>query len=363
MQVVHSLQQGGSEALARDIALRLDGERFRPSVCALDLDGPLRADFEGAWIPTHVLSRRSGVEWRLLPKLLSLFRTHRVDVVQTHHLTQLLYAAAPARLAGARVIHVEHEYFSLRSSRARRRLRLLAAMCDKVVGVADEVAVFLVREAGLAPHVVTTIRNGVDVERYRPEARKSRETLGLPSGGMRIVGHVARLDPVKDQATLLRAFRALLEVCPHTALVISGDGPARQRLESMAAELRIGARVSFLGLRRDVSDLLPHFDAFALSSVNEGLPFVLLEAMACARPVVATAVGGIPTALQHQQTGLMVEPGKPDQMADALMLVLQRPEWAAELGAAARRAILGTFDLRTTVNAYGALYESAVRAV
>lgn len=359
MQVVFSLRQGGSERLACDLALRLDPSRVRSSVCALARGGPLAETLKRAAIPSYVIGCAPGLQWGVIPRLYRLFRDNHVDVVQTHHLKQLVYSAIGARVAGAALVHVEHEQFSLQPERARRHLRLAATLCHRIVAVGEAVREFLVNEVGLPPVKIAVIPNGVDVERYVPGPRVARDALGLPPRD-RLIGHVARLAPEKDQMVLLHAFRIVVDAHPKARLVIVGDGTRRGELQRVAGELGLGDRVDFLGLREDVPDLLPHFEAFVLSSRQEGLPLAILEAMACARPVVATAVGEIPRVIREGVTGATVPPGDPAAMAMSIRAVLEHPEWAAAMGRAARQLIEETFSLTLMVQQYQALYDSLV---
>lgn len=360
MQLVYSLELGGSERLAYELCLRLDPSRIRSSVCALDFGGPLAEDLRRAAIPFHIMGRRPGFDWPVIPRLYWLFRENRADVVQTHHLVTLIYGAVGARLAGAALVHVEHEYFTLMRPRAKLYLRVLAPLCHHIVVVGDQVREFLIREVGLPPSKVTVIRNGVDAVRYSPQKSVPRDTLGFPPED-RLIGHVARLEAEKDQETLLRAFRMVLTACPDARLVIAGDGSRRGDLERTAVSLGIAGRVHFLGLRADVSDLLPHLDVFALPSLNEGLPLALLEAMACARPVVATAVGEIPRVIREGVTGVTVSPGDAAALASSIRAILERPAWAAAMGRGARRQVEETFSLALTVKQYQDVYDSLFR--
>jgi len=355
-QVVLSLAHGGSEMLARDIATSLNPARFRSSVCALDEGGPLHLDLKASGIPVHVTGRRPGFDWRLIPRLYRLFRRDRVTVVQTHHLAPLIYGALAARMAGAALVHVEHERFTFAQPTARRRLRRLAGLCHRIVVVGEDVRDYFVQEVGIPPAKLVVIENGVDMRRFSTTPRRSRAELGLPMED-RLIGHVARLDPAKDQAALLTAFQTLVQRHPGVRLVLVGDGAIRPELEELAQTLGIGKIVSFLGPRSDVADLLPHFDAFALSSLSEGLPVALLEAMAAGRAVAATAVGEIPALLQPD-AGLCVPPGQPTALAGALGALLDRRDHAASMGAAARRRVEERFDLRATVRRYEGLYTS-----
>lgn len=357
MQVVYSLLRGGSERLAYELALRLDATQVRSSICALAMGGPMAETLADAGIPFRVLGCAPGRQWLLIPALYRLFREQRVDVVQTHHVKQLVYSGLGARLAGAKLVHVEHDCWSLRAPRARRCLRTLAPLCHRIVVVGEVIRDFLVSDVGLPASQVSVIPNGVDVARYRPQPTLTRETLGLPARG-RLIGHVGRLEAEKDQAGLLCAFAIVAYACPDARLVIVGDGSQRGELQRAANALGLAARVHFLGLRRDVPELLPHLDLFVLSSRNEGLPFSLLEAMACGRPVVATAVGEIPRVIQHEVTGMRVPPGDPKALANALAVVLNRRAVATAMGCAARHVIEERYSLARVVGQYQELYRS-----
>jgi glycosyltransferase involved in cell wall biosynthesis len=355
MQVIHSLQVGGSERLACQLARRLDPAIVRTSICAVDCGGPLADELTKAAVPFHILGRGPRFEWRLIPRFHRFFRHTRPQVVHTHHLTQLIYAGLSARLAGARLIHAEHDYLSLEPPRRRRLLRVLGALCDHVVAVGDQIGTFLTDRVGLPASRVVVIRNGVDLDRYTPDRRISRATLGLPLSG-RLIGTVARLDPLKDPGSLLRAFRILLPAHPDLSLVLVGDGALRPELEALAGTLGIRDRVTFLGSRHDVADLLPHLDVFALTSISEGLPFSILEAMACACPIVATTVGDIPRLMGDGVAGITVPPAQPDLLATGVATLLGSPDRAAALGRAARTLIQKHYDFKDTIGRYEAMY-------
>jgi glycosyltransferase involved in cell wall biosynthesis len=354
MQVVHSLCMGGSERLACDLATRPSRDRLRPSLCALDVGGPLGEELAGAGVPFWVLDRRPGFDWRLVPRIWRLVQRQRARVVQTHHLTPLIYAALAARLAGARIVHVEHEQFTLQRPKALGRLRRLTRLCDHVVAAGAGVGRFLTECGGLDPGRLTVIENGVDVAAYSPAPRVPRAAWGI--GDDRVVGHVARLEHEKDQDTLLRAFRVVVDRCARARLMIIGTGTLRAPLEEQAGALGIADRVTFLGARADVRDFLPHADVFALSSTSEGLPLTVLEAMACARPVVATAVGEVPRAVVPGVTGVLVPPKEPAALADALLGVLCDPARARAMGRAGREKVQAEFSIERTVSEYQKLW-------
>jgi glycosyltransferase involved in cell wall biosynthesis len=353
MQVTYSLAVGGSEQLAAAIAQEGLRRRMRMSICALNHGGGLEAPLRAAGVTTHVIARPPGVHPALIARLAKLFRRGGVSTVITHHLGQLLYSAIGARLSGARLVHVEHDFHSLESDRAKRMLRVAGRLAQTVVGVSEEVVQFLVEEARLPASKVTLIRNGVDTSRYRPPDGRERKKLGVARGP--VIGTVGRLDPAKDHLMLLAAFRTIAATVPDAVLVIVGDGPMRPALEAYVKGYGLGEHVRFLGERLDVPALLPGFDVFALSSAHEGLPLALLEALACARPVVATAVGGVKVVVDTCGGGIVVAPGDVDGMTSAMLELLRDPLRAARMGAQGRKVIEERYDVTATLDAYLAL--------
>ncbi|MGE5192782.1 MAG: GT4 family glycosyltransferase PelF, partial [Deltaproteobacteria bacterium] len=161
----------------------------------------------------------------------------------------------------------------------------------------------------------------------------------------------------KDQRTLLRAMRLVVDEVSDFVLDIVGDGPDRPALESLCDELRLRGNVRFLGFRDDVHALLPQSDLFVLSSVTEGLPMTLLEAMAAGLPTVSTDVGGISELVAEGETGRLVPPQSPEALAAAILELVRDPERAARMGTAGRRRVAGEFDLRRVVARYEDLYQ------
>jgi glycosyltransferase involved in cell wall biosynthesis len=353
-QVVYTLKQGGSERVACNLATHFDRRRIEPVIYTLDGRGPLAEELRQAGIPTADLGRRPGFDWRLIGRLVRRFRRDRIHVVQPHHHTQLVYSALAARLAGCALVHVEHEYFSMQSAKARRRFRLLAPLCHRVVAVGDAVGAFLRDTFALTSAQLIVIGNGIDTDRYSPPPAAT----GVASERVPVIGHVARLEPEKDQDTLLRAFRRVRAKRP-ARLVIVGDGSRRPHLEALARDLEL-EDVEFLGARHDVAELLRGIDVFVLSSINEGLPLSVLEAQACGRPVVATAVGDIPSVVKDGVTGFTVPTGDADALAQQLLRVLDAPDEAASLGAAARRLVESRFSLAAMVGRYEDLYDAVM---
>ena len=176
-----------------------------------------------------------------------------------------------------------------------------------------------------------------------------------------MVGIVAALRPEKDHATLLRAARLRSTRCPSARFLVVGDGPTRSQLEALCSELAITSNVHFAGARDDVARVLRSIDVFALSSVTvECFPIALLEAMACARPAVCTAVGGVPEMIDDGITGYLVPPKDPQQFAARLLSLLSDPQAARRMGRAGRHRVEAEFSLDRSVAAAQQAIEDVV---
>jgi glycosyltransferase involved in cell wall biosynthesis len=161
---------------------------------------------------------------------------------------------------------------------------------------------------------------------------------------------------------LVKAMPLLLARIPAAMLLIAGEGPLRPHLESLVASLGIGAHVRFLGLRRDVPRILAAGDVFALSSLWEGLPMVLLEAMAAGLPCVATRVGGVPEAIRDREEGLLVPPGDAEALAESLISCLEDRDLATRLTTRAKARVDRDFSARRMADEYASLYEELIAA-
>jgi glycosyltransferase involved in cell wall biosynthesis len=357
LHVLNTLQTGGAEYLVLNLARALDRERFPMMVCSLQGDGEIGEELRRLGVPVFVLQRRVGIDPRLVPWLIALIRREKVDIVHTHNVAPWLYAGIAGRLAGAAVCHTEHSSLFPEQRALKQAERVLGRISKAVICDGEDVRRQLVLQQRLWPRNVVTVYNGVDTGLYgQPVDRVAgRRALGLDPDAL-VVGTVARQEPVKDQSTLLQAFGAAATAVPNARLCLVGDGSERQALENQARQPALAGKVHFLGRRADVASLLPLFDIFVLSSISEGLPLTILEAMAAALPVVATAVGAVPEAVLDGQTGKVVPAKDPHRLAAALTDLLRDPTLARRLGAAGQKRARELFDLKVMTSRYQDLY-------
>jgi len=355
MQIIYSFQVGGSEVVAHDIAMNMN-DNVVHGLVALESTGVLRQKLIDAGISTWVIAKETGERIGAMVRIWKAMREFKPDVIHTHHLYELLYAWPGALLTRTQIVHTEHEYFSLKNSKAFFRLRLLSCLCRAITGVNEETSAFLKNDIGISATKVHTIPNGINLKQYEL-VRSNRKLFGL-TGNDLVVGIVARLHKVKDHQMLIHAFRLVVYKLPQTKLLVIGDGPTRQQLESLVSELQITDKVFFLGICSDIPELLSCLDVVVLSSLEEGLPMSILEAMASGKPVVATEVGGVPTVVRTGQTGLLVPVGDSEAMATALTSLLTEPDIAEKMGCNGRKIIEKYYDLKQSLAKYRILYET-----
>jgi glycosyltransferase involved in cell wall biosynthesis len=300
-----------------------------------------------------------------LAQTIKLLRRLKPDVVHTHMAKAGTVGRVAARICGVPLIihtyhgHVFHSYFSPAKTRAILAIeRALALATNRIIAIGDgqrdEIASF-----GVAPLTkLVTIRLGLDLGQFLDAERSRgqlRTELGLDADTP-VVGIVARLVPIKAPEMFLRAAAQILAAEPRTRFVIVGDGERRQELEALSTDLGLKDTLRFLGWRRDMPRVYADLDVVALTSLNEGSPVVLIEALAAARPVVSTAVGGVPEVVVDGTTGLTVPVSDVSALAEAILSLLRDPARAERLGQAGRQHVYPRYDSSRLVDDVRQLY-------
>ncbi|HKY39149.1 MAG TPA: glycosyltransferase [Polyangiaceae bacterium] len=360
--VLSSFGIGGQERVALDLARqqRAAGHRVLAISLAPAPDGPLAAVFQAADVPTETLPKRGpSVDPSLPMRLSHVLFSHGCDLVHTHNPHALIYGAPAAALAHVASVHTKHGV----NPDADRRLwlrRTASRFVDAYVAVTQSLSEIAVEKQECDPERLHVIPNGIDVQRFapNPEARRRvRAQLGIDQDAW-ILGSVGRLAAEKNQQLLIDAVAPMLDQRRH--LVLVGDGPERSALESRTATTLRSDYVHFLGARDDVQDLLVAFDAFALTSHSEGLPLVVLEAMASELPVVATAVGGLPDVIDDELTGYLVAAGDSVGLMRRFAWLSTRPLQAQRVASCARQLVTERHSLVTMTGAYESLYRKTL---
>ncbi|WP_228894367.1 TIGR03088 family PEP-CTERM/XrtA system glycosyltransferase [Pseudoduganella aquatica] len=370
LHVIHHLVMGGLENGLVNLINTMPPERYRHAIVCVENYNDFRLRIARADVEVIALHRsRIGI-WRMRLEMLRLFRRLRPAIVHSRNMSGL-DALLPARLAGVRTcVHGEHgwDVGDLDGSQWKPALlrRLHAPLVDRYITVSQDLARYLARRVGVAQPRIRQVYNGVDTARFAPRTPGAPRPA-LPDGFAGpddiLIGTVGRLQPVKDQATLLRAFARLREtqpaLWPRLRLAIVGGGPLEAELQALVAELDVGAQVWLSGARDDVPAILASFDVFVLPSLSEGISNTILEAMACGLPVLATGVGGNLELVKDGVCGRFFPPGDVDALSGLLAAYGGDAGLRGAHGAAARHIAVEEFSMAAMVNNYMAVYDSA----
>ena len=360
-QVLHSLDIGGAEILANRIARQLSST-FRFVFACLDGLGPLGEELQSAGFTVEVLDRKPGLDRRCMKRLRRFVRSQKADIVHAHQYTPFFYSLAAG--AGRRrppVLFTEHgRWFPDCPSRKRKVFnRLFLRRGDRVVAVGNSVKRALVDNEGIPEHRIQVIYNGIDLTRYDlPSTHRDavRDSLGL-TGGDFIIIQVARLDALKDHLTAVRAMKVVARTLPHAKLLIVGSGPQEATILAEIERHGLNDHVRLLGLRHDIPDLLAAADAFLLTSVSEGIPLTLIEAMAAGLPVVSTNVGGVSEVVEDGVTGILAPAGDDTALGNALLTIAASPEQCRAFITSAEIRAADRFSERQMIDEYRRLYD------
>lgn len=363
MLLAVGLGVGGTETHILELASRIDRTRYDVTVCALKSGGWVADDLRARGIRVISLGGAGVFDFRVLFRLWKVLQADRPDLIQSF----LFWANLSARLVGrffkaVRVVCSYHDEIVSEGRMMRAIDRLTFQWSHAVVCCSDAVRRSVSARIGGGVAQQATIPFGVDLRRFAAPEPATRQELGLRNGGP-LIGTVCRLvEPKKGLSVLLQAMAALRRRKSDLdcQLLIVGDGPSRELLEAMSEELGLSPCVVFAGVRRDIERVLPLLDLFVLPSLYEGFGIAILEAMAVGKPVVATSVGGIPEFVVPGETGLLVEPGKSDSLADAIALLLRDPDRAKQMGAKGRSRAQAGFQISTVVRRHEQVYEACL---
>lgn len=313
----------------------------------------------------EVVVKHLGMQRTLPGFLLAYFRLRRLiagfrpDVVHSH----MVHANIFARLIRL-TVNIPRLICSAHSTNEGGAMRMLAYRCtdrlaDLTTNVSEEaVAAFIEKKAAPPGHIVA-MANGIDTDTFHFDATaraEARATLGI-GDDVPVILAVGRLSLPKDYSNLLHAFAQVVTQVPESRLFIAGPGPLRNDLQALVQQLRLVGKATLLGYQPDVSRLYSAADVYALSSAWEGMPLVILEAMACERVVVATDCGGVKSVLGD--TGLLVPPQDAAALAAALLKALHRSSADRQaMGQAARQRVLGHYSLAATADRWLQLYRA-----
>lgn len=343
-------------------------EKFDCSIIVFN-EGRLAEELRKLSLSVVVIPEKRHNPLTVAYRLAKIFRILRPDIVHTHKYKDSILATIAARCVGVphviRVVHGMPEPFKGLSNVNMFLYTIVDRLVvdwlvDRIIAVSSDIERSLVRVYGIAR--VVRIHNGIDLEvvQVRTARRDKRKEWHFADTGT-LVGTVGRLVPVKGHTILLKALRILHKSDRTVNLLIVGDGPLRGQLEAEVRRLGLEEYVRFAGHQVESYDFINMMDVFVLPSLHEGIPMVLLEALALQRPVVATRVGGIPEVIEHGRTGLLAEPSDESSLAGLIQRMVEDPQLAVSIGNAGRTHVETEFTARTMAGKTAELYEQVLR--
>ncbi|MDP2898509.1 MAG: glycosyltransferase [bacterium] len=375
LHIINSLDIGGNERFLLQLLEHLPRETFSQEVCVPDRGKDATRDLEAACqrLGTPIKVLRVGGNWdvSVLPRLIRVILRGHFDVVHTHLIYSQVYGRLAAAAARTRcIVSSEQNVYDFKArppfSWVERRL---SRWTDRVIACSNKVREHLIEKVGVNPLRVVVVPNGVDTDVFFPIKKRTRlyrsvenvrKQLGIEEGDT-VIGTVGHMTRQKGYDVLVAAIPRILRKHPRAKFVFVGRGLLRGRIEKQARALGVEQRSRFAGIRPDISVVLNCFDVFVLPSLWEGFGTAIIEAMACGVPVVASRVGGIPEIVEDGMNGLLVPPGRPGPLAEAVILMLDQPSMRREIARVGRTSVTERFSVRKMAQTVGKVYLQLAR--
>lgn len=365
--LIDSLGMGGAERLLIPILKHLDTGRFSPYVCALQIrDGnPIADDIRALGVRVDVLPVRRLRDPLNVARFVRYLRETQADLVHTQLEFANTLGGPAAKWLKLPVVCTLHTLFdpTWGVKSYFRHLAMwwsLRTFFDRVIAVSESTRLHHIKKGLLDPSKVLTLYNGIDLTGFSAidasERACLRRELGIPATSPLLIT-VAVLRPQKGIQYMLDALPQILDAIPKATYLIVGDGEHRSLLEQQAQAIGVHNRVAFAGVRKDIPALLAASDVFVLPSLGEALPTVLAEAMAARKPIIATAVGGMPEMVQDTENGILVPSCDPEALARACIRLLSDGSLARRLGERGREIVEERFNVRCQAQQLGELYD------
>jgi len=362
-QVVLSLEIGGMETVIANIARNIDQDVFRLIVICLKKIGSIGHELQEEGFKVIQIKRMAKKISFLYPKrLVDTLRHEKVDIVHSHSgcWHKAAIAGKYSRVKG--IIYTEHGRLVPDNNSVIMLDRIVSRLTDYIVPVSLDLSEYLKEIVRLDHGKIHRIENGINTEYYSPNDKDKKLLKELKiSEETFVIGNIARLAPVKDHFTLVKAFAIARKSHPNMRLLIVGDGPKRSKLEKLISEMNLSQEVMLLGFRRDIKELLSILDVFVLSSISEGTSITILEAMASGKPVIATNVGGNSRIVIDGKTGFLVPPKQPVLLARKISELIENPKIAKKMGLHGRKVVQTNFSVERMTKKYVSLYLDLIR--
>jgi len=367
--IIDNIEFGGGERVFSQIIRGLSKERFSVFV-ASNPGGIFEKKLMEVGIKIDPLDMTHRYNIGTISQLKKIIKTKDVQIVHSQGGRADFFARMAARIANVPIIIssmamlVEgYDVSILRKSLYVLMDRQTERWVDRFIILSEASRRTLIERHKIPPEKIVKIHNGIEIEEYHPDIKEVRNKklelrreLGLKSD-VPVIGAIGRLVWQKGFEYLIRAIPQVIEAFPEAKFLIVGEGPLRRRLEELSERLKIEDNIIFTGFRSDIKDILATIELLAIPSLLEGLPIVLLEGMAMAKPIVATRIDGMTEVLENSETGLLVPAKNPHKLAEAIIEILKNKTKADLLGQNARKIVEEKFSVKKMVEQTELVYE------
>lgn len=361
LETIRQGRVGGGETHVLELCIHLDTTRYEPVVLSFT-DGPMVEELKRRGIKTKVIYTERAFDFRVWKKVQDFMVEEQIDIVHAHGTRAHSNVFRAAKKLGLPLIYTVHGWsFHIDQKSPVRRLRelserFLTSRADKTICVSqsneqDGIERFNLKRS-------TVIYNAVDLEKFNPDNqfKDVRKDLGI-APDITVIGYIVRMTHQKDPFTMLRAMKEVAEKSENTLLLMVGDGELKEDSIKLAKELDIEDRIIFQPFRTDIPDVLNAIDIYCLPSLWEGFPIGILEAMAMGKTVVASPVDGTRELVKNGKTGLLVDHGKPEELAGTLLLLNEDIQKRNKLAGNASEFVRKNFGIGRLVNEVQKLYQ------
>lgn len=354
---------GGAEMMLQSWGKYLDKNKFQQIIIFAE-SGPLISIMQDFGLRVYCFQELDSL-WGFckIPALVEFINRNKIDIIHAHGARVNLWGSIAALIANVPIISTEHNIDLWRNwNHYYNWADKLAARINQVrIGVSPAVCEML-RNEGIKPEKIKCIENGIDLEKFERTSNNSTIKAELHiENHVKVVGTVGRLVEQKGHKYFLAAAARVIKEFPEVKFLVVGDGPLKEILHQQAIELGIKGKVIFTGYRNDIPGLMAIMDLFVLPSLTEGLPLVILEAMAAKKAILATRVSGIPYIINDGVDGLLVTPQCVDELATNICYLLKNPDIAKNMASAANEKVYVKYDAKNMILQYENLYEQILK--
>jgi glycosyltransferase involved in cell wall biosynthesis len=359
VQITHDLNIGGLQRVVLDIAKNLDKDRFEVKVISLRDDGPLKQELMDARIPVYSIKREHHkTDYLSFMKVYKLLKELTPHVIHTHNTEPFVDGGIAGFLARVPAkVHTDHARDFPDKKRYMFAEWTMSHIVDRVVAVSEHTKQNLVTFEKMSPRKIDVIRNGIEGQKYAVEIDKQAKMkeLGIENK-YPILGLGVRLVPQKGITYLIQAISKLKPQFPNICALIAGEGPLQTILEKEAQDLGVTNNIHFIGPRLDMPEILSLLDVYVLPSLWEGLPLVILEAMAAQKPIVVTDVGGVSEVIQNNDNGILIPSMRPDILTQELKSLLEDENKMKRIASHAKKTFDEKYSVAVMAQQYMDLY-------